>query len=147
MERNSATGLVGLMSVALVLVIGLHQTGAVEGLAVDWANPIGWTLDSPPELVVGGFARQLGLILGYWVLASTAAYALARIGDLPMAGENLWTISAAHLNRSAGPAGNSDRVSEYWRKVIEANGATLRSGDPNLIYPGEVIALPPVGGS
>ena len=252
MERNSGTGLAGLVGVVLALVIGLHQTGAVPGLAVDWSDPIGWVLGTAPELVIGGLLRQLGLVLGYWVLASTTVYALARIGNLPIswarfatlplarrlvdramamslavslagsplvataaeapiafevsgdgipvphvrviepapdepspaapaadeiiaaptvkpmqgtvenlapasaivtgetthvvvAGDNLWTIAAAHLDTAAGPAGDPGHIAAYWQKVIEANSGTLRSGDPNLIYPGEIIALPPVG--
>jgi hypothetical protein len=31
--------------------------------------------------------------------------------------------------------------------VVEANQGGLRSGDPDLIYPGEVVELPRVPGS
>jgi hypothetical protein len=27
--------------------------------------------------------------------------------------------------------------------VIDANHSTLRSGDPSLIFPGEIVTLPP----
>jgi hypothetical protein len=56
-------------------------------------------------------------------------------------GDNLWTIAAAHLRAHGSP----DDVAPYWRQVIAANQATLRSGDPNLIFPGEIVTLPPVG--
>jgi nucleoid-associated protein YgaU len=62
-------------------------------------------------------------------------------------GDNLWAIAAARLSDAAGPSADSDRVAAYWRKVIELNRPTLRSGDPNLIYPGEMISLPPIGGA
>jgi hypothetical protein len=52
-------------------------------------------------------------------------------------GENLWTIAAARLGTRRAAA-----IAPYWRRVVERNRPTLRSGDPNLIYPGEVIALP-----
>ena len=52
------------------------------------------------------------------------------------AGESLWTITAAHV-------APDDDVAPYWERVVEANRATLRSGNPNLIYPGEAITLPP----
>ncbi len=35
-------------------------------------------------------------------------------------------------------------MANYWVVVIEANRSRVRSGDPDLIYPGEVIVLPPV---
>jgi hypothetical protein len=56
-------------------------------------------------------------------------------------GDNLWTIAAAHLRAH----GSLDGVAPYWRQVIAANRATLRSGDPNLIFPGEIVTLPPIG--
>jgi hypothetical protein len=58
-------------------------------------------------------------------------------------GDNLWTISAAHL-RSNYPGGDVDagKVARYWRRVIEINTPNLQSGNPNLIYPGEQIVLP-----
>ena len=34
-------------------------------------------------------------------------------------------------------------ITPYWRRVIVANAGGLRSHDPNLIYPGERIVLPP----
>jgi hypothetical protein len=48
--------------------------------------------------------------------------------------ESLWTIAAAH-------AGNAD-VGRYWAQVVELNRTALRSGNPNLIYPGEIVELP-----
>lgn len=31
---------------------------------------------------------------------------------------------------------------EQWRKIYNANSAQLRSGDPNLIFPGEIVFIP-----
>jgi nucleoid-associated protein YgaU len=60
-------------------------------------------------------------------------------------GDNLWRIAAAELSRVHGDATPSDgAIVPYWRAVIDANRATLRSGDPSLIYPGEIVALPPL---
>ena len=57
-------------------------------------------------------------------------------------GDNLWTIAANHIasTHAGGPA--ASEITEYWLKVIAANRDTLRSGDPNLIFPGEIVALP-----
>jgi nucleoid-associated protein YgaU len=57
--------------------------------------------------------------------------------------DNLWVIAAARLERAGGPA-DDVAIARYWRRVISRNQARLRSGDPNLIFPGEVIWLPPV---
>lgn len=60
-------------------------------------------------------------------------------------GDNLWTISAAHLEATfPDRLTEADEISVYWRRVIEVNTPNLTSGDPNLIYPGEVIVLPAI---
>ena len=57
-------------------------------------------------------------------------------------GDHIWKISAKHLS----DIGSESRVAPYWRRVIKQNLHNLRSGDPDLIYPGEVISLPEVDG-
>ena len=59
-------------------------------------------------------------------------------------GDNLWRIAAVALTQHLGRAPHDDEIVPYWRRVIATNRATLRSGDPNLIYAGELIALPPL---
>jgi len=54
------------------------------------------------------------------------------------AGDNLWVIA----QRALGNATNAE-IASYWRRVIAANTADLRSHDPNLIFPGERVVLPP----
>jgi nucleoid-associated protein YgaU len=60
-----------------------------------------------------------------------------------VAGDNLWQIARAEVIRASGsdrPA--NARIAPYWQQVVEANRSTLRSGDPSLIFPGEVVTLP-----
>ena len=57
-------------------------------------------------------------------------------------GDNLWLIAQRTLEQHARPA---RELATYWHAVIDTNARTLRSGDPNLIYPGEVITLPAFG--
>jgi hypothetical protein len=35
-------------------------------------------------------------------------------------------------------------IAPYWLRVVEINLPRLRSGNPNLVYPGEVVELPPL---
>lgn len=59
-------------------------------------------------------------------------------------GDHLWKISENHLrDRARRPVSDSE-IGPYWRRVIEQNLESLRSGDPDLIYPGEVIELPEI---
>lgn len=53
-------------------------------------------------------------------------------------GDHLWKISAERL----GPDASNRQIDPYWREVVEVNTPGLRSGDPDLIYPGEVVELP-----
>jgi hypothetical protein len=60
-------------------------------------------------------------------------------------GDHLWKISEEHLAGVLGRAVGDAEIDPYWRSVIDANRSHLRSGDPDLIYPGETVALPPTG--
>ena len=74
--------------------------------------------------------------------------AAARAGEVSVEverGDHLWKISRRRLDVVLGREARSSEVSPYWRQVIEVNRAGLRSGDPDLIFPGEVITLPGAG--
>lgn len=62
-------------------------------------------------------------------------------------GDNLWTIATVHLatvnQRDPGTLGDTE-IASYWSRVVDENRGRLQSGDPNLIFPGEVVELPPV---
>ncbi len=64
-------------------------------------------------------------------------------------GDNLWTISRDHLaaatNRRASDLSDHE-IASYWLRVIAVNRSSLRSGNPDLIFPGELIMFPPVNG-
>jgi nucleoid-associated protein YgaU len=60
-------------------------------------------------------------------------------------GDHLWKISQTEMDRQLGRTAAPEEVTPYWGSMIELNRASLLSGDPDLIYPGEVIALPRPG--
>jgi hypothetical protein len=59
-------------------------------------------------------------------------------------GDSLWAIAVRQVEQEIGDDQSVATVTSYWRDVVDANRATLRSGDPNLIYPGEIVILPEV---
>jgi hypothetical protein len=58
-------------------------------------------------------------------------------------GEHLWSVADSHL-RSVTPAPSQSDIAAYWRTVVTATAPSLRSGDPDLVYPGESVTLPEI---
>jgi hypothetical protein len=62
-------------------------------------------------------------------------------------GEHLWSIAADRVATATGksPADLAPAdIAPYWLRVVEINRPRLRSGNPNLVSPGEVVELPPL---
>jgi hypothetical protein len=57
-------------------------------------------------------------------------------------GGNLWKLSAHELADAHGTKPTNAEIVPYWKSVISTNEDHLRSGNPNLIYPGEQIKFP-----
>lgn len=60
-------------------------------------------------------------------------------------GDHLWSIAATDL--AEGSPGHAaqlepEEIAPHWEEVVADNRAQLRSGDPDLIFPGERIELP-----
>ena len=90
---------------------------------------------------------HLAIILLCFAAALTCA-AQASPQDVVAPGDNLWTVSAAHLAAmTSQPVGSlpDASVASYWQQVCAVNRSQLRSGNVNMIFPGEQIKLPPVG--
>lgn len=58
-------------------------------------------------------------------------------------GDHLWKIAGEHLMIVLDRPPTRDEHARYWVEVIDAARPIIRSGDPDLIYPGEQIPLPP----
>lgn len=59
-------------------------------------------------------------------------------------GDHLWSIAGEHLAIVLDRPPTRDEHRTYWVEVVEAAQPIIRSGDPNLIYPGEEIPMPPI---
>ena len=57
-------------------------------------------------------------------------------------GDDLWSISASHMSRQSSGAPTEVEIRALWRHVIARNRERLRSANPDLIFPGEMILLP-----
>lgn len=62
-------------------------------------------------------------------------------------GDHLWRIATVALAGATGrdPAAlSAAEIAPYWAEVVTRNRERLRSGDPDLLFPGEVVVLPDV---
>jgi hypothetical protein len=60
-------------------------------------------------------------------------------------GEHFWSIAEEVLATSWGRPATEAEVAPYWAALVEANRDRLaHRDDPDLVYPGQVMALPPV---
>lgn len=61
-------------------------------------------------------------------------------------GDDLWTISEDQLEGDLSREVVDAEVGPYWRDVVRANqDRYVEPGNPNLVLPGQIIALPPTG--
>ena len=59
-------------------------------------------------------------------------------------GDSFWSIAAEELAQQGGAPPSDRQIVPYWRRLIEHNRAVLVDpGNPDLIYPGQVLSLPP----
>ena len=60
-------------------------------------------------------------------------------------GDSLWSIAREALTTARGTAANDAVVADYWREVVEHNRDELADPtNPDLIFPGQDVRLPPI---
>ena len=59
-------------------------------------------------------------------------------------GDSFWLLAARHLESEWGRSPTDAEIAPYWVQVVETNRHHIRSGDPDLIFPGEELMLPPL---
>lgn len=57
-------------------------------------------------------------------------------------GDSFWSIAEELLADALGRPPSDREVDPHWRRLIEANRDRLATGDPDLLFPGQVLALP-----
>jgi hypothetical protein len=60
------------------------------------------------------------------------------------AGDHMWSLAEQRLKVVLGREVSDTEIAPYWLKVVGSNLSRIRSGDPDLIFPGEVLLLPAI---
>ncbi len=58
-----------------------------------------------------------------------------------IAGDSLWRLAEDVVAERLGRAATDVEITPYWQSVVEANRSRLRSGDPDVLFPGESVVL------
>jgi hypothetical protein len=57
-------------------------------------------------------------------------------------GDHMWALAEQRLIQVRGRGVSDTEIAPYWLQVIGVNLSRIRSGDPDLIFPGEILFLP-----
>lgn len=142
-------------ALAALLVTSTIAAGPVRAQA---PSPVVVVVDEGDALLPPGFVG-----LGREMIEGAGPQAETRVPPLPtlpheanppgvapvlvtvQTGDNLWALSRRHLTDLLDRHPTNQEIAPYWRQVIAHNQPHLISGDPDLIYAGEVIEMPPTG--
>lgn len=89
----------------------------------------------PDEDVVGGEAPD------------PAGDALASAGPVTVTvapGDHFWALAERRLSAAWGRCPSDAEIAPYWVRVVAENRDRIRSGNPDLIFPGELVVLPAI---
>src|SRR5438067_2421121 len=120
-KYDGCAGLVHLLmliGMEIGLLDALYRLESLPFLRTPGADPPAWRLwlaSTPPQDAVAALLRLAATAAAWWLLATTGLYLVARVV----------------------------RVAPSWRELIQDNHSSLRSGNPDLIFPGETVVLPP----
>jgi len=114
--------------------------GMVLTLPDDTAAPLRAELDDSPDVV--SVAEEPGPE----ALESDEATADGEASTAMVVekGDHFWAIAAHELEQAWGRAPTDAEIVPYWQEVVDLNRQTITSGDPDMIYPGEQLQIPPV---
>jgi hypothetical protein len=59
-------------------------------------------------------------------------------------GDHMWALAEQRLALVRGRDVSDTEIAPYWLKVVGINLSRIRSGDPDLIFPGEILLLPAI---
>jgi nucleoid-associated protein YgaU len=104
-----------------------------------WRLAPGWELELPTNGPTATDATSPGA-RRHGIDAATDERSLGEATHVVVSGDNLWTVSARRF-AAAGIAATDEMIATYVDRIVAANPEI---DDPNLIFPGQRLALPPI---
>jgi uncharacterized membrane protein YgcG len=129
--------LLGLLGLEVAAVAALHWLGRLPALRIPWERPLPWLLDSPVQDVLGSLVRMVGLVMAYWLLASSVLYLLASLSHLPAAVRAVRWLTLPLVRRVA------DHAVAVTLATSMVGGGTLATAGPAGAAPGRGGVGPP----
>lgn len=149
MFRSTAGRLAGLAISASTFVGGVLPTaGAAPALEVTVAAPLPTSDNTGPTLIervaipptsAPGTTETTATIRAVVPSSVPTAEATPTMHRV-QPGDHLWAIAETTLEIALGRAPTDAEVAPFWRLVIQANPDLV---DPDLIFPGQVLVVPP----
>ncbi len=143
--------LIALLAIGTILGLPAWIDGETAVTSLIWLAAVflsvGVGIGSSPRI---GVAAALLLAVASPVLASPVGdgYLPTRIPapgpetHVVAAGDNFWSIARHRVAESVGRRPANAEVAAYWWDLVDSNRDSIRSHDPDLIFPGEVVSLP-----
>lgn len=113
-----------------VLAVPDESSGRPAAVQASEASNVGVAADA---------ASHAGAVSG--LAAQTPSQPMGTLVVEP--GDHFWALAERQLTEAWGRAVSAEEVAPYWRNLVDANQARIRSGDPDLIFPGEQLSAPP----
>ena len=143
----------GLVASAVVVGVGLPATAiAMTGpgyIPVPAGDPIETDVPVPGSLLPGTLFLPTQQIPVPEVGVPESVTTQTTIPNEPTevvveSGDHLWSLAEQRLAQVRGRGVSDAEIAPYWLKVIGVNLSRIRSGDPDLIFPGEIVLLPEI---
>ena len=125
-----AGAFLALVAFEILAVVVLHRLGELSWLRIPFDDLEGWLQTSAPEDVLAAVVRLIALGAAWWLLGSTALYALARISRIPGAVRAVEWFTLPSVRRLADQA-----LALTLATSIVSGGASAALANPTGLIP------------
>ncbi len=132
MRIRQITSLAAVVVSECAALMALHRLGSSE--AINWGRPMQWLAETPHEDVLVEVVRVAGLVLAWWLAATTFLYVLARLTRVPSLVRSVEWATLAPVRRVVDGVLATSMVAGS-----TFGGATIASAEPHAPSPSPVV--------